>query len=105
MATARKWRAELTIMTFVTSPKGTGSRSNTMVPFFLSVMTHLLLCVIVQFCLAFGMAGLFWPEKLMPLFGILLFPWAASYRAIWANSVAVIALSLLLFAKLLLMVS
>jgi len=32
----------------------------------------------------------------MPLFGILLFPWAASYRAIRANSIVAIGLSLLL---------
>jgi hypothetical protein len=29
-----------------------------------------------------------------------MFPWAASYRAVRANSIAAIALSVLLFAKL-----
>ncbi|MGA7216936.1 MAG: hypothetical protein WBX38_01395 [Candidatus Sulfotelmatobacter sp.] len=59
------------------------------------------LCLVVQFCLAFGVAGLFWPEKFRPLFDVLLFPWAASYRAVRANSLAAIALSLLLLARLL----
>jgi len=37
-----------------------------------------------------------WPEKFMPLFEILMFPWAASCRAIRANGIAAIGLSLLL---------
>jgi hypothetical protein len=64
-------------------------------------MNNLELCLVVQFCLAFGIAGLFWPEKFMPLFEVLLFPWAASYRAVRANSLAAIGLSLLLLARLL----
>ncbi|MGA8273844.1 MAG: hypothetical protein WB919_19935 [Candidatus Sulfotelmatobacter sp.] len=64
-------------------------------------MSNLELCLVVQLCLAFGVAGLFWPEKLMPLFEVLMFPWAASYRGIRANSVAAIGLSVLLFARLL----
>lgn len=59
-------------------------------------MNNLGLCFVVQLVLAFGLAGLFWPDRLMPLFGILLFPWAASYRAIRANSIVAIGLSLLL---------
>jgi hypothetical protein len=46
------------------------------------------------------MAGLFWPDKLMPIFDVLMFPWAASYRAIRANSIAAIGLSLLLLVRL-----
>jgi hypothetical protein len=64
-------------------------------------MDDLGLCLVVQLCLAFGVAGLFWPEKLMPLFEVLMFPWAASYRGIRANSIAAIGLSVLLFARLL----
>ena len=48
-------------------------------------MTTLELCVVVQLCLAFGVAGLLWPERLMPIFEVLMFPWAASYRGIRAN--------------------
>jgi hypothetical protein len=47
------------------------------------------------------MAGLFWPEKVMPLFDVLMFPWAASYRSVRANSIAAIGLSLLLLVTLL----
>jgi hypothetical protein len=64
-------------------------------------MDYLGLCLVVQLGLAFGVAGLFWPEKLMPLFDVLLFPWAASYRAIRANSIAAIGVSLLLLVRLL----
>jgi hypothetical protein len=46
------------------------------------------------------MAGLFWPDKLMPIFDVLMFPWAASYRAIRANSIAAIGLSLFLLVRL-----
>jgi hypothetical protein len=63
-------------------------------------MIKLELCVVVQLCLAFGVAGLFWPEKLKPVFEVLLFPWAASYRMIRANSLAAIGLSILLLARL-----
>jgi hypothetical protein len=64
-------------------------------------MNNLGLCLVLQLCLAFGMGGLFWPDKFMPLFDVLMFPWAASYRAIRANSIAAIGLSLLLLVTLL----
>jgi len=54
------------------------------------------LCFIVQLGVTFGLAGVFWPDKFMPLFEILIFPWAASCRAIRANGIAAIGLSLLL---------
>ncbi|SPF37809.1 hypothetical protein SBA1_1870005 [Candidatus Sulfotelmatobacter kueseliae] len=61
-------------------------------------VNHLGLCVGVQLGLAFGLAALFWPDKFMPLFEILMFPWAASYRLIRANGIAAIGFSLLLLA-------
>jgi hypothetical protein len=64
-------------------------------------MNNLGLCLVLQLCLAFGMAGLFWPEKVMPVFDVLMFPWAASYRSVRANSIAAIGLSLLLLVTLL----
>jgi hypothetical protein len=64
-------------------------------------MINLELCLVVQLCLAFGVAGLFWPERFMPLFEVLLFPWVATYRAVRANSLAAIGLSILLLARLL----
>jgi hypothetical protein len=65
-------------------------------------MQQLELCVVVQLCLAFGVAGLFWPEKLKPVFEVLMFPWAASFSSIRVNSIAAIGISVLLFARLLL---
>jgi hypothetical protein len=64
-------------------------------------MNTLELCLIVQVCLAFGVAGLLWPDKLRPLFDVLMFPWTANCRAIRANSIAAIGLSLVLFVRLL----
>jgi len=63
-------------------------------------MNNLGLCFVLQLCLAFGMGGLFWPDKFMPIFDVLMFPWAASYRTIRANSIAAIGLSLLLLVTL-----
>jgi hypothetical protein len=63
-------------------------------------MMDLELCFMVQLCLAFGVAGLFWPERLMPIFDVLMFPWAATYRGLRLNSIAAIGLSLLLFVRL-----
>jgi hypothetical protein len=59
------------------------------------------LCFVVQLCVAFGVAGLFWPEKILPLFDVLMFPWAASYRSVRANSIAALGLSALLLVRLL----
>ena len=64
-------------------------------------MNVLELCLVVQLGLAFGVAGLIWPEKFRPVFDILLFPWVATCRAVRVNSIAAIALSLLLLARLL----
>ncbi len=36
----------------------------------------------------------------MPLFDVLMFPWAATYRSVRANSIAAIGLSVLLLARL-----
>jgi len=51
--------------------------------------------------LAFGVAGLFWPEKFRPIFDVLFFPWTASYLAVKVNSIAALGLSLLLLVRLL----
>jgi hypothetical protein len=63
-------------------------------------MPILFLCLLVQLNLAFGVAGLLWPEKFMPLFGVLMFPWPASHRIIRANGITAIAAYLLFLAKL-----
>lgn len=64
-------------------------------------MNTSVLCLLVELCLAFGVAGLFWPDKFMPLFEVLMFPWTASYRLIRVHSLAAIAVSGLLLLMLL----
>lgn len=64
-------------------------------------MSDLGLPLAVQVCLAFGTAGLLWPDKFRPIFDVLMFPWSSSYRTVRAHSIAAIALSLLLFVTLL----
>ena len=64
-------------------------------------MNHLLLSLAVQFSLAFGVAGLLWPERLVAVFDVLMFPWPATYKLVRANAWAALLLSVLLFAALL----
>jgi hypothetical protein len=52
-------------------------------------------------CLLFGLAGLFWPDKFLRLFDVLMFPFPASYRTVRAHSVGAIVVSLMLAAVLL----
>ena len=61
---------------------------------------NLVLCFFIQLYLAFGLAGMVWPENFMPLFGVLMFPWAASHRLIQVNGLAAIAAYLLLLGKI-----
>jgi hypothetical protein len=63
-------------------------------------MNYLFACLLVQTSLALGVAGLLWPDKLMPIFDVLMFPWASSYRIVRANSVAAIGVSLVIFVRL-----
>jgi hypothetical protein len=50
--------------------------------------------------LAFGVAGLLWPEKLVVVFDVLMFPWQASYRLVRVNAWGALLLSFLLFLAL-----
>jgi hypothetical protein len=61
---------------------------------------NLIFCMIVQANLVFGVAGLIWPEKFMSLYGILMFPWPASQRAIRINGLVAIAGWFLVLAKM-----
>jgi hypothetical protein len=63
-------------------------------------MDNLVFCLVAQLNLALGVAGLIWPDKLMPLFGLLMFPWPASYRSIRVNGIVAIAAYLLVLGKL-----
>ena len=63
-------------------------------------MHHLLLSLVVQFSLAFGVAGVLWPERLVSVFDVLMFPWPATHRLVRANGWGAILLSLVLFLAL-----
>jgi hypothetical protein len=64
-------------------------------------MNHLFLSLVVQLSLAFGVAGLLWPERLVSVFDVLMFPWPATYRVVRANAWGAIFLSVILFFALL----
>ena len=66
-------------------------------------MENLIFYIAVQLNLVFGVAGLVWPDKLMPVFGVLMFPWPASYRAIRTHGVVAIVGYVLVLGKLLLL--
>jgi len=63
-------------------------------------MENFVFLAIVQLNLVFGAAGLIWPDRLMPLFGVLMFPWPASHRAIRVHGIVAIAGYLLVLGKL-----
>ncbi len=64
-------------------------------------MDNLIFYAIVQLNLVFGVAGLVWPDKLMPVFGYLMFPWPPTYRSIRIHGIVAIAGYLLVLGKLL----
>jgi hypothetical protein len=63
-------------------------------------MENLIFYIMVQLNLVFGVAGLVWPDKLMPVFGVLMFPWPASYRAIRTHGIVAIIGYLLVLCRL-----
>jgi hypothetical protein len=63
-------------------------------------MENLIFYIIVQLNLVFGVAGLVWPDKLMPVFGVLMFPWPASYRAIRTHGIVAIVGYVLVLCKI-----
>ena len=64
-------------------------------------VSHLGISLLVQISLAIGLAGLLWPDKFMPLFAVLMYPWPSSYRTVRANSIGALSLSVALFVALL----
>ena len=63
-------------------------------------MENLIFYLIVQLNLVVGVAGLMWPDKLMPVFGLLMFPWPASHRAIRTHGFIAIAGYMLVLGKI-----
>ena len=66
-------------------------------------MTDILFCLIVQVNMIFGVAGLLWPDKLMPFHAVLMFPWRATHRAIRLHGVIAVAGWILVLAKVLIL--
>jgi len=64
-------------------------------------MENLIFYLIAQLNLIFSVAGLMWPDKLMPVFRLLMFPWPASHRAIRTHGIVAIAGYLLVLVKIL----
>ena len=64
-------------------------------------MANAVFYFIVQLNLMFGLAGLIWPDKLMPVFGLLMFPWPASHRSIRVHGIVAIAGYMVVVAKVL----
>jgi len=64
-------------------------------------VNHLVLSLVVQLSLIFGVAGLLWPEKLIAVFDVLMFPWPATHKLVRGNAWAAVLLSVLLFLTLL----
>jgi hypothetical protein len=58
------------------------------------------LLVVVQLSLITGMAGLFWPEKMMPIFEILMFPIIPTQRTLRVHSLGALAVSFLLLVAI-----
>jgi hypothetical protein len=63
-------------------------------------MNQMVLSLFVQLAFAFGVAGLLWPERLIAVFDVLMFPWPATHKMVRANAVGAILLSCLLFLSL-----
>lgn len=64
-------------------------------------MENFVFYLIVQLNLIFGVAGLVWPDKLLPVFALLMFPWPASHRAIRVHGIIAIAGYALVLGKVL----
>ncbi len=64
-------------------------------------MNHMLLLLVVQLSVTFGAAGMLWPERLVSVFDVLMFPWSATHKMVRANAVGAILLACLLFLTLL----
>jgi hypothetical protein len=64
-------------------------------------MSHVVVSLVVQVSVIFGVAGLLWPEKLVAVFDVLMFPWPASHKTVRWNAWGAILLSFVLFLSLL----
>jgi hypothetical protein len=59
-------------------------------------MNSMVQLLVVQLSLVFGVAGLLWPEKLVAVFDVLMFPWPATHKLVRANAWGALLLALVL---------
>lgn len=59
-------------------------------------MKDLPIYLVLELCLALGLAGVWWTDELLPVFDVLLFPWPANRRVVRAHSLFSIAVFLIL---------
>lgn len=64
-------------------------------------MNHMVQLLVVQLTFTFGVAGLLWPEKLVAVFDVLMFPWPATYKLVRANAWGALAIAVILFVAVL----
>jgi hypothetical protein len=64
-------------------------------------MNPMVQMLVVQLTLVFGVAGLLWPEKLVAVFDVLMFPWPATYKLVRANAWGALGLAFFLFLAVL----
>jgi hypothetical protein len=64
-------------------------------------MNQMVQLLVVQLSLVFGVAGLLWPEKLVAVFDVLMFPWPATHKLVRANAWGALFLAFLLFVLVL----
>lgn len=60
-------------------------------------MNPMVQLLVVQLSLVFGVAGLLWPEKLVAVFDVLMFPWPATHKLVRANAWGALLMALVLF--------
>jgi len=61
-------------------------------------MNPMVQMLMIQLSVIFGVAGLLWPERLVAIFDVLMFPWPATYKMVGANAWGALALAVFLFA-------
>ena len=65
-------------------------------------MNPMVQLMVVQLSLVFGVAGLLWPEKLVAVFDVLMFPWPATHKLVRVNAWGALLLAVLLFTAVML---
>lgn len=65
-------------------------------------MEQMIVFLATQLLIVFGLAGLFWPEKFVAAFELLLYPWASSSRLVRLNSLGSLGVACVLALALVL---